>query len=87
MSAENLFLFFNNGVLLAWLLLVFAPGWPPTQRIVHSFGIPLIIAGAYLFAIASGSGDAEEGASFFSLPGVMVLDMHFEVLCKVTNFC
>lgn len=72
MSAENLFLFFNNGILLAWLLLVFAPGWPSTQRIVHSFAIPLIIAVAYLFAVASGSGESEEGASFFSLPGVML---------------
>ena len=72
MTAENLFLIFNNGILLGWLLLVFAPGWALTQRVVHSFAIPLIIAAAYLFAVASGSGEADEGATFFSLPGVML---------------
>ena len=72
MTAETLFLVFNNSILLAWLLLIFAPTWRFTQVIVHSFWIPLVIAGAYLFSLVSGSGQSAEGASFFSLPGVML---------------
>jgi hypothetical protein len=72
LTAENLFLIFNNSILLAWLLLIFAPNWRFTQTIVHSFWIPLVIAAAYLFSLVSGSGESAEGASFFSLPGVML---------------
>ncbi|MDE0883997.1 MAG: ABA4-like family protein [Myxococcota bacterium] len=72
MTPDNLFLIFNNGVLLGWLLLVLAPGWEWTQRIVHSFGIPLLVAAAYGFSILAGSGEADENASFFSLAGVML---------------
>ena len=73
MTAEALFLVFNNSILLAWLLLIFAPGWRYTQAVVHSFWIPLVFAVAYVFSLVSGSEQGAEGASFFSLPGVMLL--------------
>ncbi len=73
MTPDDLFLVFNNGILLGWLLLVFAPGWQWTQRIVHSFGIPLLVAAGYLFSILAGLGEADENASFSSLSGVMLL--------------
>ncbi len=73
MTPETLFLVFNNVILLAWLLLVFAPNWRWTHRIVHSFWIPLVIAAGYCFALVSGAGQADENASFSSLSGVMLL--------------
>ena len=71
MTAETLFLICNNGVLPAWLLLVVAPGWVWTQRLVHSAFIPILLGGVYGWAFLSSSG-APEGASFFSLSGVML---------------
>jgi hypothetical protein len=72
MNPESLFLWFNNGVLPAWLLLLFAPRWRFTQLLVHSFWIPVILGLGYLLAILGGTGDSTEGASFFSLQGVML---------------
>ena len=73
MSPETLFMWFNNGVLPAWLLLLFAPRWRFTQSIVQAFWIPGILGLGYLFAIVNGAGEGTEGASFSSLPGVMLL--------------
>ena len=72
MNPESLFLWFNNGVLPAWLLLLFAPRWRFTQQFVHSFWIPILLGFGYLFAIASGASEGPEEASFFSLQGIML---------------
>ena len=73
MDAETLFLICNNAVMPAWLLLAVAPGWIWTQRLVHAIWIPGLLGIAYLFAMASGTGPAPEGAGFGSLNGVMLL--------------
>ncbi|MEE3326392.1 MAG: ABA4-like family protein [Myxococcota bacterium] len=73
MNPETLFMWFNNGVIPAWLLLVFAPRWRFTQSIVHAFWIPVILGLGYLLAIVNGAGEGAEGAGFSSLPGVMLL--------------
>lgn len=73
MTAETVFAICNNGVLPAWLLLVFAPGWVWTQRIVHAIWIPGLLALAYLWAMTNGTEPAPEGAGFGSLQGVMLL--------------
>lgn len=73
MSADTLFFIANNAVLPAWLLLFVAPHWRLTQKIVHALWIPLGLAGAYAFAMLSGVGEGPEGASLFSLQGVMLL--------------
>ena len=72
MTADTLFAICNNGVLPAWLLLVFAPGWEWTQRIVHAIWIPLLLGGAYTGLLLMGPA-APEGAGFGSLPEVMRL--------------
>ena len=72
MNPESLFVLFNNGVIPAWLLLLFAPRWRFTQLFVHAFWIPALLGLGYLLAIVNGSGESAEGASFFSLPGVML---------------
>ena len=70
MDAETLFTICNNGVLPAWLLLMLAPGWVWTERVVHALWIPGLLAVAYAFAVLSGS--PPEGAGFSSLDGVML---------------
>ncbi|MDG2308883.1 MAG: ABA4-like family protein [Candidatus Binatia bacterium] len=72
MTADTLFTICNNGVLPAWLLLVFAPGWEWTQRIVHGIWIPLLLGGVYTGIALMGPG-APEGSGFGSLPEVMRL--------------
>jgi uncharacterized PurR-regulated membrane protein YhhQ (DUF165 family) len=73
LTPENIFLISNNGILLGWLMLIFAPGWAWTGRIIHSFWIPLVVASIYLFSLISGAPGAEEDASFSSLAGVMLI--------------
>ena len=72
MTADSLFALANNLVLPAWLLLVIAPGWEWTQRLVHAAWIPMLLGGAYLGLALLGPG-APEGADFSTLPGVMRL--------------
>lgn len=72
MTADTLFSLANNLVLPAWLLLIVAPGWSWTQRLVHAAWIPLLLGGAYA-ALALLGPPAPEGAGFSSLTGVMRL--------------
>jgi hypothetical protein len=71
MTPDTLFLICNFGVIPFWLLLALAPGWRPTQAIVHAAWIPLALATVYVFAITTSFADAPEGGSFGSLAGVM----------------
>ena len=41
----------NYGVLPAWALLALAPGWPWTQRLVHSVWIPALLTLVYGWAL------------------------------------
>ena len=66
---EPVFLACNYGVLPAWLLLVFAPRWRWTERLVHAGLVPLLFGAAYatiLLTVADGSPDG----SFLTLDGV-----------------
>ena len=71
MTLETVFLICNNGVLPAWLLLALAPGWEWTQRIVHAVWIPLLLGSVYAVGFATAP-PPPEGASFFSLDGVVL---------------
>lgn len=72
MTADSLFSLANYLVMPAWLLLVVAPGWSWTQRLVHAAWIPLLLGGAYA-GLAFMGPPPPEGASFSTLPGVMRL--------------
>lgn len=72
MNPDTVFLICNNGVLPAWLLLVVAPGWEWTRRIVHAIWIPMLLGLVYAWGFATNPG-APEGGSFTTLEGVMVL--------------
>ncbi|MCP4007491.1 MAG: DUF4281 domain-containing protein [bacterium] len=71
MSADQLFLICNYGILPAWCLLIFAPRWEWTQRLVHAVWVPVLLGPVYAWAILSDSG-TPDGASFGSLQGVML---------------
>ncbi len=70
MDPHQVFLICNTGVLPAWALLMVAPGWIWTQRVVHAIWIPLVLGLVYAWAFASGPA-APEDASFTTLSGVM----------------
>lgn len=69
MSPDLLFQYANTLVLPAWALLVFAPNWKWTSRIVVS-GITLILAAVYVLNILPELGKMEL-ESFQTLAGVL----------------
>jgi hypothetical protein len=71
MNAETVFSIANFTALAGWILIVFAPRWTWTRKIVLSGAIPLLLAVAYLILIVLFFGSAEGG--FGSLADVMRL--------------
>ncbi len=70
MRPETAFNLVTYGVMPAWALLVFAPRWKWTQRLVHSVFIPVLMTVAYawlLLFVAS----PPPGANAASLEGAM----------------
>ncbi|MFY0565028.1 ABA4-like family protein [Archangium lansingense] len=87
MRAETVFNVFTYGVFPAWALLVFAPRWKWTQRLVHSVLIPVMLGVAHLGLMLglNLSNSVPEGASGASLQGAMLLfsDPWVAVLCWI----
>ena len=71
MDLSLLFTICNSAVLPFWLLLIVAPSWAWTHRLVHSALIPALLGGVYVVLFVT-SPPAAEGASFGSLEGVML---------------
>ena len=71
MNAETIFSIANLAALSGWILLLAAPRWKFTGKIVLSGAIPLLLSAAYLILIALFFGSAEGG--FGSLADVMKL--------------
>lgn len=72
MDLELVFLVLNYSVAPAWLLLVFAPRWRWTQRIVHSVLIPVVLGIAYTALIFTDREGSPDG-SYFTLDGVRAI--------------
>lgn len=72
MRAETAFNLVTYGVMPAWALLVFAPRWKWTQRIVHSVFIPVLMTVAYLYLLLFVAAPPS-GANAASLEGAMRL--------------
>ncbi|KAB2860030.1 MAG: DUF4281 domain-containing protein [Bauldia sp.] len=70
--ADQLFLVVTFGILPFWALLVFAPRWRWTQRVVHSLWLALPLAVAYGIAQATDPNTSPD-AGFHSLPAVVAL--------------
>lgn len=69
MSDETVFLLCNYGVVPFWLLLVLAPRWRWTSRLVHS-GLPALLLVPIYAWMLWGDVPGPQGASFFTLDGV-----------------
>jgi len=71
MTLEMLFKAANYAVIPFWLLLILAPRWSWTDRLVHSPVVLLLLAPIYAYMLF-GYGPAPEGMGFISLYGVML---------------
>ncbi len=72
MNLADIFRAANLAVLPFWALLVFAPRWRWTQRLVHGPVVVLLLAPLYAFMLF-GYGPSPEGGGFSSLYQVMIL--------------
>lgn len=72
MTAELLFSLCGYLVMPAWLLLIVAPKWSWTQKLVHHAWIPALLAVAYIYAFVQGQ-PSPEGGGFGSLAQVQIL--------------
>lgn len=71
MTLEILFKAANYAVLPFWLLLIVAPRWSWTQRLVHGPVVLLLLTPIYAYMLF-GYAAAPEGVNFNSLYGVMI---------------
>ncbi|GAA3923085.1 ABA4-like family protein [Hymenobacter algoricola] len=74
LTPDLLFSLANPVAMLGWLLLVLAPRWRFTQRLVHSGALPLVLAAAYALLIGRHYLGPHAGTGGFrSLTGVGAL--------------
>ena len=71
MKAETIFSIANFTALAGWILLILAPRWAGTRRIILSGALPLLLSISYLVLIVLFFGSADGG--FGSLAEVMKL--------------
>lgn len=71
MKAEQIFSIANTIALVSWLILLIAPRWSVTRKVILSGAIPLLLSIAYLVLIILFFGKSEGG--FGSLADVMKL--------------
>ena len=71
MPLETLFKVACYSVIPFWLLLIVAPRWPWTQRLVHGPVVLLLLTPIYAYLLF-GYAPSPEGMEFTSLYGVMV---------------
>jgi len=72
MDSARLFEIFNVGVMPFWALLIVAPRWQWTERLVHSALVPAILGSSYLVLMLA-MPPPPAGGSFTSLEGVLTL--------------
>ena len=75
---ETLYLGLHLIIFPAWALLLLAPRWSWTQRLVHTAFFPLLLGAVYASFLSAGIffGQASDGAGFSTLAGVMALFAH-----------
>ncbi len=71
MPLEMLFKAANYTVIPFWLLLIVAPKWSWTQRLVHGPVVVLLLTPIYAYMLF-GYAPAPEGMTFLTLYGVMI---------------
>jgi len=74
MSYDLLFTLINFSVMPAWALLILAPKWTVTDKLVHSMFYPLLLGGVYIVGmVLAYMGHGAEGGGFTSIEGVRTL--------------
>ena len=68
MLYETIFIIFNSGILLFWMLLLFFPKQSITQKVIAYPWVPLVIAFGYIYFMGMTSGTFS--ADFTSLNGL-----------------
>lgn len=71
MPADKIFSIANLIALLSWIVLLVAPRWILTRKVILSGAVPLLLSAAYLILIVVFFGKGDGG--FGSLPEVMKL--------------
>ena len=71
MDASQIYTFVNTLVLIPWLLMILAPKWKWTQRVIYSFVFPALFSGIYLVMMILFFGEGE--GSFTTLDGLTQL--------------
>jgi len=71
MTADKIFSIANLIAMISWIILIIAPRWIVTRKIILSGAIPLLLSAAYLILIVMFFGKSEGG--FDSLANVMKL--------------
>ena len=70
METSQLFSYANSLAMIGWLLLIFAPKWKWTKKIIFSGGLVLLFSTAYLLVMLFMVKDMDV-SNFSSLEGVM----------------
>ena len=74
MTYDLLFSLVNLSVMPAWALLILAPKWSVTEKLVHSMFYPLLLGVVYSGGmVLAAMGHGAEGGSFTSIEGVRTL--------------
>ena len=74
MTYDLLFSLINLSVMPAWALLILAPKWGGTEKIVHSMFYPLLLGAVYIGGmVMAAMGHGAEGGGFTSIDGVRTL--------------
>jgi hypothetical protein len=74
MPYDYIFSFVNFSVMPAWALLILAPKWSVTDKLVHSMFYPLLLGGVYIAGmVLAYMGHGAEGGGFTSIEGVRTL--------------
>ena len=69
---EPVFYACNYGVLIGWALLVLAPRWSGTRRVVSSALVPLLFGAAYALILFTDRDGSPEG-SFLTIEGIVAI--------------
>lgn len=75
LNPEFLFSFVNASVMPAWAMLILAPRWNVTEKLVHSMLWPLVLGALYVWTLvlAIGFGMGADGTNFTTIEGVRAI--------------
>lgn len=76
MNPDLLFSICTKLVLPGWLLLLVAPRWKWTERIIYSFALPLLLAVVYLQLVLTYFGKSQGGFGSLAQVALLFQDRH-----------